>query len=95
MTELGPENRVRWARQVLSRAILDEAVLLNPECGLYFGINSSGSLLWSAMAEGVTVRELVGLLGERFGIPEEQAWRDATSFVGELKRHGLVDILAP
>lgn len=79
----------------MSRAILDEAVLLNPERGLYFGINSSGSLLWAAMAEAVTMRELAGLLVERFGIPDEQAWMDVTSFVGELERHGLVDILAP
>lgn len=95
MTELDPDTRVRWAGQVLSRAILDEAVLLNPECGLYFGINSSGSLLWSAMAEGVSAGELVRLLVERFGISDEQAWGDVSRFVNELGRHGLVEILAP
>jgi hypothetical protein len=93
--ERAAETWVRRAASVLSREILDEAVLLDPEGGLYFGVNPTGSLLWSAMAEAVTLSELVRLLVTRFGIPDEQAWGDVRRFVGELERHGLVEILAP
>ncbi len=87
--------RVRRAASVLSREILDEAVLLDPEGGLYFGVNPTGSLLWSAMAEPVTLEELARLLVTRFGISDEQAWGDVSRFIGELERHGLVEVLAP
>ncbi len=88
-------TRVRRTASVLSREILDEAVLLDPQGGLYFGVNPTGSLLWSAMAGAVTLAELARLLVTRFGITDEQAWGDVRQFVGELERHGLVEILAP
>ncbi len=87
--------RVRRAASVLSREVLDEAVLLDPAGGLYFGVNPTGRLLWSAMADAVTLAELARLLAGRYRIPYERAWGDVSRFVGELERHGLVEILAP
>lgn len=86
---------MRRSAPVLSREILDEAVLLDPESGLYFGLNATASVLWSAMAEATTLRELASLLVTKFGVSNEQAWADVRRFVGELKRHGLVEILEP
>lgn len=94
-TDFGAATAVRRAEAVLSREILDEAVLLDPVGGLYFGVNPTGSVLWSAMAEAITLAELARLLVTRFGISDEQAWGDVSRFVGELERHGLVEILAP
>ncbi len=95
IAELGETTRVKRAQAVLSREILDEAVLLDPVGGLYFGVNPTGSVLWSAMAEAITLAELARLLVTRFGISDAQAWGDVSRFVGELERHGLVEILAP
>lgn len=87
--------RVRRAASVLSRAIFDEAVLLDTSAGLYFGVNPTGRLLWSAIAEATTLAGLARLLVTRFKISDEQAWEDVSRFIGELERHGLVEILAP
>lgn len=93
--ELAPTTRVRRVPRVLSSEVLAEAVLLDPHGGLYFGVNSTGAVLWAAMAKPIALAELAQLLARRFAIPSEQAWGDVRRFVGELERHGLVEILAP
>ena len=93
--EYAADDRVRRTASVLSQEIFDEAVLLDTSGGLYFGVNPTGRLLWSAIVEATPLAELARLLVTCFGISEEQAWGDVRRFVGELERHGLVEILAP
>ena len=78
-----------------ARSVVDEAVLLDDVRDLFFGVNPTGSLLWDAMAEAVTLQSLADLIASRFEVPRDEAWRDTVQFVTELERHGLVEVLDP
>jgi len=90
-----PQSRVRRVDTVWSRGVLDETVLLDGARELYFGVNPTGSLLWSAMKDVVTLESLAKLIVASFAVPDEQARADVAGFVSELDRHGLVEILPP
>ncbi len=65
-------------------------MLLDEDNKLYFGINASGNLLWSAITEATELGSLADLLATEFGLPDDQAWTDVVQFVTELERDGLV-----
>jgi hypothetical protein len=49
----GTHGRVVISESVVCAALDDEAVLLNVETGLYFGLDAIGSRIWELLAEGV------------------------------------------
>ena len=65
-------------------------MLLDEDSKLYFGINASGNLLWSAITETTSLGSLTDLLAAEFGLPDDQAWTDVVQFVTELETDGLV-----
>ena len=95
MPERSADEVIRRAGHVLSRELLSEAVLLDPEGGTYFSVNETGQLVWAAMAEPVSLGVLGDMIAERFGVPPERAWDDLVAFVDDLERHGLVEHVAP
>jgi hypothetical protein len=70
--------------------VLEEAMLIDEDSKLYFGINASGNLLWSAITEATELGSLTDLLATEFGLPDDRAWTDVVQFVTELERDGLV-----
>ena len=76
----------------------DQAVLLTKESGLYFSLNEAGALLWQALKDPRSLRELAEILTAEFEISLETATQDATSFLEMCVETALVasaDGLAP
>ena len=69
----------------------DEVVVLDGERDLYLGTNSSGSVLWEALAAGATRSQLAGLLVERFDIEQDRAESDVQAFLEQLTAANLVE----
>ncbi len=69
----------------------DEVVVLDGERDLYLGTNSSGSVLWEALAEGATRTQLAELLIARFDIEPERAASDVSVFIDELSQAELLE----
>ena len=69
----------------------DEVVVLDGERDLYLGTNSSGSVLWEALAEGATHSQLAELLVARFDIEPERAVSDVSAFIDELAQAELLE----
>ena len=69
----------------------DEVVVLDGERDLYLGTNSSGSVLWEALAAGATRSQLAGLLVERFDIEQDRAGSDVEAFLEQLASENLVE----
>jgi hypothetical protein len=68
----------------------DEVVVLDLDGSTYFKANGSGALLWQLLTEPRTEDELRDALIERYGIDEARAARDATGFVDDLRRRGML-----
>ena len=69
----------------------DEVVVLDGERDLYLGTNSSGSVLWEALAGGATRSQLAALLVERFDIEQDRAESDIQAFLEQLTTAGLLE----
>ena len=69
----------------------DEVVGLDGERDLYLGTNSSGSVLWEALAGGATRSQLAGLLVDRFDIEQDRAESDVQAFLEQLTAANLVE----
>jgi Coenzyme PQQ synthesis protein D (PqqD) len=72
------------------RELDDEIVVLDLAQSEYFAVNSTGALLWQAVAPGATRRDLIDLLVARFSVSEEIAAADVERFVEDLARRGLL-----
>lgn len=69
----------------------EEAVLLNLESGLYFGLDPVGSKIWGHLKQGLTGREICALTVREFGVPQAQVEGDLRSFLADMLGSGLVE----
>lgn len=89
---LGDESRVKAKSDVVSRILDGEAVVLDLASGTYFGLNDTGSDLWSLIVQGATIAELRARVLELYDVDADTAGRDLTELVDELVKRGLVDL---
>ena len=76
--------------QVMSRLVEDETVVLDLESGMYFGIEGTGKRIWELVAEGHSLREIVGIIIAEYEADEADVERDVLSFTNELVDRGLL-----
>lgn len=75
---------------VVFRDLSGEAVLLNLDSGIYFGLNSVGTRAWQLMVEhGRLDRVFERLLGE-YDVPADTLRDDLLDLFEQLATHGLV-----
>jgi len=74
------------------RATLDAdgGILLDVDSGIYYGLNRTGGLIWSMLCKGEALVKIVDSLTDNCGANHGQIERDVHSFVGLLKRKGII-----
>jgi Coenzyme PQQ synthesis protein D (PqqD) len=75
---------------VVWRAAGEEIVLLDIQTSVYFGLDRWGSFIWTHLAEGATVADLVAALVATAPVERVRAADDVAEFVDALLRHGLI-----
>jgi hypothetical protein len=92
MTGNGNEahGKLALADHLAWRQVDDEIVALDVESSRYMGLNESGALLWTAIAQGTTRSELIRLLADTYTLDAEVAERDVDEFLGQCRRRALV-----
>jgi hypothetical protein len=78
------EGAVAWQQ------IDGETILLDLAASAYLGANPSGSVLWSALAEGTTREELVERLCGTFDVAEDRAGPDVDAFLRVCRDRGFL-----
>lgn len=63
----------------------DRVVVLNLDSGRYYSLNSTGSLIWRALMEGLSIDQIGGRVCEMFDVDKKAAQNDA----GEMIRQFL------
>ena len=91
-TEFGNEQVVARAEESLSATLDGEAVLLQPEAGMYYGMNDVATVLWERLEEPATVADLRAELRSEFDVEAAVADRDLRAFLADLKAADLVEI---
>ena len=66
------------------------AVLLHLENQIYFSLNETGTLIWKAMKQGLTLQEICHRLQKEFEVEEDQAEQSVLALTRDLAQHKLV-----
>lgn len=85
-----PSRVLRASESVTYATLDDEAVLLDVQQGLYFGLDDVGTHIWEQVAKGATEAEIVRGIVNEYEVAPEQAARDVADFVATLQARGLV-----
>lgn len=73
-----------------AQSLDDEIVVLDLRSSSYLLLNATGAILWPSLQAGATMPALARVLVDEFAIDQADALRDATTFVDELQRLGLL-----
>jgi hypothetical protein len=84
-------TRLSVPANVLVSIIEDEAVLLNLESECYFGLNRTGTAMWTALTSAESVEVAYEHLAGTFDVDAEALRSDMNTLIGQLLEHGLVE----
>lgn len=91
---LSDSQQVVARREVLSRALDGETVILDLGAGRYYGLNEVGSEAWELIVAGTTVGDLRRHLLARFDVEESTLTSDLAELLTELQQRALIDVSA-
>jgi coenzyme PQQ synthesis protein D (PqqD) len=78
----------------VSSTVEGEAVILNMETGVYYGLNPVGAWVWDAVQTPRTVSSLIDGLIAEFEVEADQAQQDLTALLEDLAAASLVEVKA-
>jgi hypothetical protein len=78
--------------QQISCDLDEEAAILDVTSGMYYGLNATGSFIWSLIQEPKTVVEIQQAMLEEYEVEPERCMRDVVTLLQELADDGLVEV---
>ena len=69
-----------------------EAILLNLDTGIYFGIDTVGTRIWRLITQGAAESEIIDQLLKQYDVDRAQLTQDVSEFLDLLAAKGLVRI---
>ncbi len=90
MGDVSLDIAVTTSDDAIFREIDGEAVILNLQSGIYFGLNPVGTRIWQLLAEHGRLRTVFELMLAEFDAPPELLERDLLRLVAELTEKELV-----
>ncbi len=72
----------------------DEAVLLDVETGVYFGLNAIGTQIWNALRQGASPAEIVQRVLAEYEVEPLALQADVAEFLATLQARGLIREMA-
>jgi hypothetical protein len=85
---------IRIPDGVVCRVVDGEAVILNLDSGIYFGLDSVGTRMWELLAEHGSTESAITPLLAAYDVEEKQLREDLDALARKLAEHGLVTIEA-
>jgi hypothetical protein len=92
MPDVSLLSTARISDDVVFRELEGEAVLLNLESGIYFGLDVVGTRIWQLIEQYGALTAVVDHIVREFDVDRSEATTDLLELVGELTRRGLVEM---
>lgn len=87
----GPvDARYAISQDVVHRVLDGETVVLHLESGTYFGLNATGTRVWSLVEEGASRNAIIERISSEFGHPIDAVQSDVDELLAALQAKGLV-----
>ena len=67
-----------------------DAVILNLNSGVYFGLNPVGARVWELLQQPRTIDEICGAVRQEFEVEPERCQRDLINLIEQMRTQGLV-----
>ena len=90
---ISTESTVVASKDQISCDLEGEAAILNLKNGTYFGLDPVGATIWSLIVQPRRVVEIRDALIDQFDVEAERCSRDLLQLLGELRAHGLIQVL--
>ena len=87
-----PRINVSFKPDVLLEELNDEAVLLNLEDELYFGLDDVGLRFWQLLQEHKNSQDVINHFLQEYSVNEAEAQKDLAKLILELDGAGLLSI---
>ncbi len=79
--------------QVVWNTVDGEAVALNPETGVYYGFNTTASVVWQYLASPKTVKEIIDFVASEFSADPTRIHDDVEVLLQDLEQYSLIRIM--
>ncbi len=86
-------NRFLAIKDHLYTSLKEEGVILSLKNGKYYGVNSVGACIWTAIQNPVTFKEIQSAVMQEYEVEREVCEKEITSFLQKMKEEELVEIL--
>ena len=90
MTTTSLDVAFRIPEEVVFRELDGEAVILNLDTGIYFGLDAVGTRIWQLIEERKPLRAVLAALIDEYDAPPERLQGDLLAFVERLSGKGLL-----
>ena len=87
-------SKVKISPNILFREMQGEAVLLNIETGVYFGLDPAGTSIWHLFEKKKKLKEVLETLLTEYQIEPKDCKEDLLRFTSSLEKNGLVELHA-
>ena len=91
-SKVSNSSTVKAIPDQVSSDLAGEAVILNLNSGVYFGLNEVGARIWNLLQEQTTANDIQSVLLEEYEVEPEQLHSDTLALVQELASVGLVEV---
>jgi len=92
MADVSLASIAHVSEDVIVRELEGEAVLLNLESGIYFGLDAVGARIWHLIEQYGALSAVLDQIVSEFDVDTSQAERDLIDLVRQLSSRGLVDM---
>ena len=90
MTQLTLDATLAISPDVVSQELEGELVLLSLDRAEYFGLNVTGTCVWTGIATGLPLSAIADTVSKQFDVDVERAGSDVLSLAQSLLDAGLV-----
>jgi hypothetical protein len=88
-------RKVVASENVLLRELSGEAVLLNLDSEMYFGLDEVGYRMWTVLTGSDSIGAAYEQLLSEYEVEPEQLWESLDSLIGECREQGLLQLEPP
>lgn len=88
--ELSLRDSIEVAPDIVFRELDGEAVILNLESGIYFGLDQVGTRIWQLIQEHGALQKVFETMCDEFDVGSDALENDLLELVAELCAKGLV-----
>jgi hypothetical protein len=90
---LEPQMQVCRIGDVLDVDMDGELVMMDIEQGRYFGLNQTGTRIWTLLAQPVIISDLCDKLMAEFSVDQKQCEQEVVAYLEKLLTRGLLQVV--